>query len=162
MIRSNMSSETLTTFLRDPNSVIDRVEKGDDVILRRRDGEPLRLSLKSHWDERSTGTELVARLLVDLLEPKVTPALTQALLKSLRQHFTWLTFLSESQHREFLDDFLRTARACAEIGNNQPLAAMVSAWKSTAAIYADPKLAAELRRPLPGTDTVVTLADGSR
>jgi hypothetical protein len=44
-----------------------------------------------------------------------------------------------------------TTPAEAELDAEEALAA----WKSTAAIYADPNLAAELRRPLPGTDDVV-------
>jgi hypothetical protein len=145
-------AETLTTFLRDPNSLIDRVEKGDDVILRRRDGAALRLSLKSHWEAEAKGTDLVARLLVELLR---LPNSRDIVARALQEHFPWIRFLPEGQTREFLDEFLATTRACAEVHNNQPLAEVISAWKSTAAIYADPSLVAELRRSLPGTDDVV-------
>jgi len=48
-------------------------------------------------------------------------------------------------------EFIETVQACAAVGNSAALDEVIHAWKSTAAIYADPKLAADLSRSLPGT-----------
>jgi hypothetical protein len=54
------------------------------------------------------------------------------------------------QRQEFVVEFFRTAEAAAELGVMTPLAQLLREWQATAAIYADPELATELRRPLPG------------
>jgi hypothetical protein len=41
-------------------------------------------------------------------------------------------------------------------GNSAALDEVVHAWRSTAAVYSDPKLAADLKRSLPGTHTKVS------
>ncbi len=51
---------------------------------------------------------------------------------------------------------IETVQACASVGNNAALDEVIAAWKSTAAIYADPKLATDLKRPLPGGHTKVS------
>jgi hypothetical protein len=49
-----------------------------------------------------------------------------------------------------LAEFFRTAETAADLGIMTPLAQLLREWQATAAIYADPELAAELRRPLTG------------
>ncbi|MHB8393149.1 MAG: hypothetical protein ACYDC5_01310 [Candidatus Dormibacteria bacterium] len=84
----------------------------------------IRLSLESRSQQGGEGVALVARLLGDVLDGPDREA--------------------------FLVDFVQTARAAAEVGVLAPLVAVLADWKATAAIYADPALAADLHRPLPG------------
>jgi len=142
----NQAAEvTLTDFLRDPNRVVDRLEHAD-VVLRRRNAGDLRLSLQSRSD---AATENV-RFLTRLLGVALTDEVARKRLRASAEAIPWLAFLPEERRQEFLDDFFRSAEAAAELGVMTPLAQLVREWQATATIYADPELAAELRRPLSG------------
>ncbi len=136
---------TLTKFLRDPHAVMEAVEHRD-VVLHRRGGPALRLSLESRSQQGGEGVALVARLLGDVLDG---PAHEQ-LLTALTVELAWPALLPGPDREAFLVDFVQTARAAAEVGVLAPLVAVLADWKATAAIYADPALAADLHRPLPG------------
>lgn len=137
---------TLSTFLRNPKDVIARLDHGD-VVLRRRGARSLRLSLQGRSQDRDSGTGLVARLLTNAAHDGAARA---ALLNALRQSISWLDFLPAHAQEEFLAEFLRMVEACAEIGTYAPLSQLMREWQEAAAIYADPELARELSRPLPG------------
>jgi hypothetical protein len=142
---SNTAEATLTEFLRDPNGVVERLEHVD-VVLHRRNAEDLRLSLRSRSDAVNESVRFLARVLGTAL----TDDLVRQHLRVSAEAIPWLGFLPEERRTEFLADFFRCAEAAAELGTMAPLAQLLREWQATAAIYADPQLAAELRRPLPG------------
>jgi hypothetical protein len=51
----------------------------------------------------------------------------------------------------FIREFAETLEACASVGKMDRLGELVDDWKATAAVHADPALAAKLKQPLPGT-----------
>lgn len=144
--------ETLTDFLRQPKPILKKLAK-EDVVLRRRGDVALRLSLDTRASASSSGIEVAASLLADLVDVPQVPASLASLLAS---RFPWMKFLSKDARQEFVHEFIDTVRACASVGNSAALDEVVHAWKSTAAIYSDPKLAADLRRSLSGTHTKVS------
>lgn len=136
---------TLTDFLRDPKAVVDRLEQAD-VVLHRRNAEDLRLSLESRSEAVADGVRFVARVLsAALSDPSVRKRLEVS-----AEAIPWLTFLPAPRRQEFLVEFFRTAEAAAELGVMTPIAQLLREWQATALIYADPELAVELKRPLPG------------
>ena len=142
-----MESATFTEFLRDPNRVIKRLRGSRGIVLERRGAASLVLSLKAREEESQVGEEMVAHLLAKLLdsaESKIATVLEKALVEKL----PWSRLLPAEGRRAFLREYLQTAEACASAGSTAPLAELVSAWKATGEIYADPALAAELKRPL--------------
>jgi hypothetical protein len=143
--------ETLTDFLRQPKPILKKLAK-EDVVLRRRGDVALRLSLDTRASASSSGIEVAASLLADLVDVPQVPASLASLLAS---RFPWMKFLSKDARQEFVHEFIDTVRACASVGNSAALDEVVQAWKSTAAIYSDPKLAADLKRSLPGSHTKV-------
>ncbi|WP_203691109.1 hypothetical protein [Streptomyces sp. SID12488] len=58
-----------------------------------------------------------------------------------------MRFLSEAAVREFLVEFVETARAAVDLDNVSLLAPVIAVWKSTALIHADKNLHRELTRP---------------
>ncbi len=136
---------TLTDFLRDPKAVVERLEHVD-VVLHRRNAEDLRLSLESRTEAVAEGVRFLARMLGAAL----TDAAVRDRLQDSAETIPWLAFLPVQERQEFLVEFFRTAEAAAELGVLTPLAQLLREWQATAAIYADPELAAELRRPLTG------------
>jgi len=143
-----MKTEELTfsTFLRNPREVIDRLEYGD-VVLRRRGAPSIRVSFDGRMRDRDDGTSLVARMLADATRDEHG---RQALVRALGHVFAWVDLLPQHAREEFLEEFLRTAEAAAEVGTHAPLAQLVRAWRETAAIYADPELFEQMTGPLPG------------
>ncbi|MEX2548549.1 MAG: hypothetical protein WD830_12305 [Chloroflexota bacterium] len=142
---STTADATLTDFLRDPNTIVDRLEH-TDVVLHRRNAAALRLSLESRTEAVAEGVRFVARLLGSAL----TDESVRRRLEASTEAIPWLSFLPEQARHQFLAELFRTAEAAAELGVMTPLAQLVREWQATAAIYADPALAAELRRPLAG------------
>jgi hypothetical protein len=144
-------AETLTDFLRQPKPILKKLAK-EDVVLRRRGDVALRLSLDTRASAVSSGTEIAASLLADLVS---VPHVPEFLARLLADRFPWTKFLSQKDQQEFLGEFIETVRACASVGTSAALDDVIAAWKSTATICSDPKLAAELKRSLPGTNSKV-------
>jgi hypothetical protein len=139
------SEATLTDFLRDPNAVVDRLQS-TDVVLHRRNAEDLRLSLESRSEAIEASVELVSQLLLSVLADRVA----RERLRGSVNEIPWLRFLPPRERDDFFEDFFRTAQGAADLGVMAPLGRVLREWRATAAIHADPTLAQELRRPLPG------------
>lgn len=60
----------------------------------------------------------------------------------------WLQFLPAADRRLFADEFAPVDTATAELDNDGPLSQLVREWRTTAEVYADPKLARRLRCPV--------------
>jgi hypothetical protein len=142
---SATADATLTDFLRDPKAVVDRLEHVD-AVLHRRNAEDFHLSLESRSEAVANGVRFLARM----LSAALTDEAVRERLQASAEAIPWLSFLPTKRRQEFLAEFFRTAEAAAELGVMTPLAQLLREWQATAAIYADPELAAELRRPLPG------------
>lgn len=142
---SPTAEATLTDFLRDPKTVVDRLQHAD-VVLHRRNAEDLHLSLESRTEAVADGVRFLARM----LSAALADAAVRDRLQASAEAIPWLSFLPTQQRQLFLAEFFRTAEAAAEVGVMTPLAQLLREWQATAAIYADPELAAELRRPLAG------------
>ena len=130
------STATFSALLRTPNEVIDQLEAGD-VLLTRRDGEPLRLS-KARPAEQEIDT-LAA--LAQLIAVSLDDAACDRLVVKLTDPFPWLGVLPAQARRGFVQEFLATARACAALGRFERLTIVLAAWKGTAEAYADPAVA---------------------
>lgn len=142
---SQTAEATLTDFLRDPKSIVDRLEHVD-VVLHRRNADDLYLSLESRTEAVAESVRFLARILsAALSDPGVRDRLEASV-----EAIPWLSFLPAHQRELFITEFFRTAEAAAELGVMTPLAQLLREWQATAVIYADPELAAELRRPLAG------------
>ena len=134
---------TLTDFLRDPNSIVEKLER-QDVVLRRRNAGDLRLSLQSRSEADDEGVRFIAHLLGQAL----TDDVLGARLVSAAAAIPWVTLLPERSRQTFVSELIRTAEAAAELGSMAPLTQLLIEWKATAAIHADPALAVQLNRPI--------------
>jgi hypothetical protein len=137
-------SQSVTEFVRDPNKVLKKIDKGD-IILRRTKGRPsIRITLASRAESAESGLEVLSRA----LEGVVQSAREQPSESTLKP-YPWTKFLSPDERERFSRELLETLVACVSISNFAPLKNLVNGWKSTAEIYADPELAARLREPAP-------------
>jgi hypothetical protein len=137
-----VTERPFSDLLRRPKDVASDVDDGD-VVLRRRDEPDLWLSRADREAERSAAFTAVARALRTVAVK--SPA---ALADALADAFPWVEFLPAAERRSFVEEFSRTVTAAAELSNSAPLTQLVREWRATAEVYADPKLARRLRRPI--------------
>jgi hypothetical protein len=113
------------------------------VRIHRRDGADLVLSPAE--DDANDETAAVARLLA-LVAKHVSVAELDLVFESAG--FGWTKWMPATARREFADDLLGSISDAASLESYRPINQTVREWKATAAVYADPDLAAQLRRPI--------------
>jgi hypothetical protein len=116
----------------------------NDVRLKRRDGADLLLTRADRATSASEGAVTAARAFRNVLA-HISPEL---LATSFVEEFPWVQVLPPEDVNAFARDFVRAAQASAELGQWAVLNQTVREWKATAAIYAEPGLAAKLAAPV--------------
>ena len=142
MLPMRQIEHAFSELLRRPKRVTGDVERGD-VLLRRR-GEPdLRLTRADRDAERAAAFVALGRTLRNLAmnDPK-------ALESALGDALPWLEFLPANDRREFVEEFSRVVVAAAELDSYLPVSQLITEWRATAEIHADPSLSRRLRRPV--------------
>ena len=126
------TSTTFSELLRHPHDVIERLEQGD-VVITRRGADALRLSKDS---DSEADNEMVAAF-AQLIGASVKDEdFGNHLVENLSAPYPWMEFLSAGSRREFMGEYLRTARACASVGRFDRLSIVVANWRETAAAIA--------------------------
>ncbi|MFJ7273943.1 prevent-host-death family protein [Kitasatospora sp. NPDC098663] len=129
--------------------VADSVERVQRVHVTRRDGEDLYLTTERHDRQREQTADVAARLFAALIGSDEG---TRAVLLALPAVFPWVRHLSADEVREFVVDLVDATRDAVDLGVHANLHRVIVEWRATARVLADPELAAELARPLPGDD----------
>ncbi|MER6528906.1 hypothetical protein [Streptomyces sp. NPDC001508] len=99
-------------------------------------------------EEAAQIVDSTTRVFVALMN--TDPNAIDTLTRVFSEAFPWVRFLPTEAVREFLIEFMETARASSELGTVSPIAPLVVSWKSTAEIYADPELRDQLTAPAEG------------
>jgi hypothetical protein len=135
---------TWSSFLREPTLVERWLERGD-VLLRRREGETLRLSRESSGAAQREAIRAAVRLLTaGAARAKQQIRLDEG---EVAARLAWTRFLSASDRTAFVTEFLSTLEACADLGDFAALGRLVEDWKATAALHAD-GMAGRLKGPI--------------
>lgn len=133
---------TWSTFLREP-TVVDRWLEHGDVLLRRREGEPLRLVRDSAGASERQALHEALRLLgggsarrkLRLDEVEIT------------RRLPWTRFLPPKDRKVFVSEFLEQLEACLDLGEFAAVSRLLQEWRSTAALHAE-GLSEKLKGPL--------------
>jgi hypothetical protein len=133
---------------RDPKKVADIADTDGDVRVIRRDGVNLILTREDKVTRAGAGAVIAARAMRQILSGGMTEEFLDEISSSMVAEFPWLKLLPEHEILAFLREFAETMLAAAEIARWELVDQLVTQWTSTAAIHADPELAAELRRPI--------------
>jgi len=141
-----MHAATITDLLRRPKSVLKRADS-EDVVLRSGGVIVGRLISEARAASLYDSADLAGYLLANLVDDANERGRLAELLK---KRFPWVKFLPEKAREKFTREFIDMLSACVSVGKTARLEEVVYSWRSTALIYADPQLAAELRRPLSG------------
>lgn len=131
---------TWSAFLREPTLVEPLLAKGD-VLLKRRDAEPLRLTRASGDDNTRDALATAARLLA----PAAAEAARDRIDVDVR--LPWTRFLPDDDRKQFVKEFVREFEACADLGDFTSLGRLLTEWKNTASLHAE-GLAEILKRPI--------------
>lgn len=135
---------TWSSFLREPTSIERWLERGD-VLLRRREGETLRLSRESNDAAQREALLTAVRLLAPgAARARKTLQLDEA---EIAERLPWTRFLPAADRSTFAAELMSTLEACADLGEFVALGRLVEDWKATASLHAQ-GLAGRLKGPL--------------
>lgn len=129
-----VSEHTLSYMLRNSGAVLEEAQYRD-VVLTRRDGDDLFLTPLARHRGVQESLGILARLVRAALQH---PETRVAIGRWLFDELPWTVFLPDDEREEFLDTFVRTAAACVQTEDYEPLLRILSDWKGTAEIYANP------------------------
>jgi hypothetical protein len=143
-IRMGAHEVTWSSFLREPTSVERWLERGD-VLLRRREGETLRLSRESSDAAQREALSAAVRLLtLGAANAKGSLKLNEA---QIAERLPWTRFLPVGSRAQFVAEFLGMLEACADLGEFAALGRLIKDWKATASLHAE-GLAERLKGPI--------------
>ena len=129
-------------LLHHPAATTRRLDAVRALRLRRRDAEDLALMRVDQMERDTTVVDFTSRLLAGLVRTENIGALRQALPEAL----PWSTFLPAEDIDTLLAELVDTARGAVALDNLSPIALLLTQWRHSAEIYADPALHALLTR----------------
>lgn len=140
-----MATDTMTfsKFLRDSGEAVKSAQKGT-VRLERRDGEDLILRMADRDDSEREGLRLAAALLSRTLADTAPRARAGV----LGDVFPWMSYLPEKDRGQFSEEIVESIRASSAIDRPDLIATLVTQWKHTAEVWADPALRLRLESEL--------------
>ena len=117
------------------------------VRLRRRgDDADLMLTTADRYEREQTIVATAAVLLAELLRDLHAFTAVQ-LRRVMTATFPWSKFLDDDDLREFASELSDTIRAAADIENLAPVTTVITAWRHSAEVHADPDLVRVLTQP---------------
>ncbi|MFD3411223.1 hypothetical protein [Streptomyces cyaneofuscatus] len=130
-----------------------RLDSVRALRLRRRDAEDLALMRVDQMERDATVVDFTARLLTGLVRTGNIDALHQAL--------PWTTFLPEAGIDTLISELVATASGAVALDDLAPTALLLTQWRHSAEVYADPALLAILTRDHEGDLSTVPSPGGS-
>ncbi|MFD8694012.1 hypothetical protein [Kitasatospora purpeofusca] len=142
-------------LLHRPAATTSRLDAVRALRLRRRDAGDLALMRVDQLEQDRTVIDFTSRLLGGLVRTGNTAALRAALPDAL----PWVTFLPAEDVDLLIGELVDVARGAVSLDNLAPIAVLLTQWRHTAEVHADPALYAALTQepegdlgpaPLPG------------
>lgn len=140
-----LESVPFSELLRRPAETAERLSRTRAVRLRRRDAADLVLMSADRADAEGEVVDLTARLLASML--RRDPALVREALPTV---LPWVRFLPPGDVAQMAGEFIATAEAAAAVGNTTAVSRLLTEWRHTAEIHADPDLHRVLSTPSSG------------
>jgi hypothetical protein len=129
-------------FLHRPAAAADRLTEVRALRLRRRDAGDLALMRVDQLERDGVVVDFTARLLAGLVRSEQSAVVRRV----LRDALPWTTFLPAADVDEFLAELVAVAQGAASLENLSPVATLLTQWRHTAEVYADPVLTETLTR----------------
>ena len=125
---------------RNPRQIAEIVDRDGEVRIERRGHEQLLLIQAKRFDTTVAHLDTLTRLVRCLL-------LGSPIETAVKETFPWTEVMPADARRRFFAEFVETFDACRSLDVWKPLEQMLVEWKATAAVFADPELAAALSGP---------------
>jgi len=133
-------------LLRNLNEVVAELDK-HDVLLKRPGAASLHLNLAA----RDQGCAEAVLILAHRLRVIAIQA-PESIAHALTDGFPWAACLPEPDRRAFSAELTQALVASADLGSFDEIRQLLREWRATAAIHADPELAASLLKPITDVD----------
>lgn len=125
-----------------PKDTVAKLGRSRDLRLRRRDDEDLVLTTAARAEQNTELVSATTRMFVALMQhDEHARAL---LLDVIPEAFPWVRFLPKEDVQAFLVELVGTLRAVEELDSPAPVVQVITEWRHTAEIHADPELFAAL------------------
>jgi hypothetical protein len=129
-------------FLHHPSAVAERLNDVRALRLRRRGAADLALIRADQAERDEVVVDFTARLLAGLVHHGSLEAVRRVLPEAL----PWVAFLPEADIDQLLSELVTVAQGAASLGNLTPVSILLTQWRHTAEVYADPALLDVLTR----------------
>lgn len=148
---------TLSDLLNQPKRTLAQLGRTRRMLLRRRDAEDLVLTTAARAEQDTAVASTTSRMFVELMRH---PEGRTLVLDVLPAAMPWVRYLPAHEVRLFSVELVDTLAAGAELDNTAAVAQLLTEWKATAEVHADPELRTALTRdskedygpvPEPGT-----------
>ncbi|MEV4821516.1 hypothetical protein ACGFIE_05005 [Micromonospora sp. NPDC049275] len=137
-----LESVPFSELLRQPAETAERLSRARAVRLRRRDAADLVLMSADRAAAEGEVVDLTARLLASVV--RRDPTLVREALPTV---LPWVRFLPPEDREQMANEFVSTAEAAAAVGNTAAVSQLLTEWRHTAEIHADPDLHRVLAAP---------------
>ncbi|WP_422737470.1 hypothetical protein ACN263_29480 [Micromonospora sp. WMMD729] len=129
-------------LLRQPAETAERLSHARAVRLRRRDAADLVLMSADRATAEGEVVDLTARLLASVV--RRDPTLVREALPTV---LPWVRFLPPEDREQMATEFLEVAEAAAAVGNTAAISQLLTEWRHSAEVHADPDLHRVLAAP---------------
>ncbi|MFB7293692.1 hypothetical protein [Actinacidiphila glaucinigra] len=131
----------LSELLNKPKATLAALRGARRILLRRRDDEDLVLTTAARAEQDSTVMGAASRMFVEMMR---TPEGRTLVLNVLPATFPWVRYLPAHDVRTFAVELVAELGAAAELDNTAAVAQLITEWRHTAEVHADPELYAAL------------------
>lgn len=125
-----------------PTDTVAKLKGSRDLRLRRRDDEDLMLTTAARAEQNDEFVSATTRMFVALMQHDETARML--LLDVIPDAFPWVRFLPKEDVQAFLVELVGTLRAVQELDSPAPVVQVITEWRHTAEVHADPELRALL------------------
>lgn len=139
-----MSEVLFSELVNKPKDTVAKLKRVRDLRLRRRDDEDLMLTTAARAEQNTEVVSATTRMFVALMQHDEQAR--GLLLDVIPEAFPWVRFLPREDVQAFLVELVGTLRAVDELDSPAPVAQVITAWRHTAEIHADPDLLAVLTK----------------
>jgi hypothetical protein len=123
-------------LLHHPAATAERLDAVRALRLRRRDAGDLALMRIEQLERDTSVVNFTTRLLAGLVKSEKSDVIRGL----LRDALPWVIFLPEVDVDTFVTELVTVTRGAAELGNLAPVAVLLTQWRHSAEVYADPVL----------------------
>lgn len=140
-------SVTFSDLSRNPRAVAERAARLGRLRVTHRDAPDFYLTAADREDQRDQTLATASRLFLALMKHDPT---ARTLVIAMPEVFPWVHHLSTEELRAFTLELVEALSDAAELDVDATTQEVISGWRATARIKADPALYAEARKPTSG------------